>query len=195
MTDTLRSQDPRWQTVAGAYNAAGVTPFLDLEVLPEGVVYMDRRVALAGDPQEYYAISLHDLGHLLVAPRARRSNPNFGLGGHPTVAETGQRPEQVTLARGINEEGAASVVNILLALVLFGRDEAEMVSDFLCFDHYPPDADQIDPEYRRILARARVFQAGTFRLTLPWELARYLRTHGQGPVDAFLGMEKRNRYP
>lgn len=195
MTDTLRSQDPRWQTVAGAYVAAGVTPFPDLLILPEGVVYTDRRVALATDPLDRPGLALHDLGHLLVAPKARRALPNYGLGPHPSGEETTTPPETVTMVRASNEEGSASVVNVLLALVLFGPYEARRVAEILDFSGYPLDADELYPEYRTILARARVFQAGTFRLTLPWELSRYLRTHGQGPVDTYLGMEKRNRYP
>lgn len=167
---TLRSELPDWLTVDGAYRAAGVTPYILLECLVEGYAYTDGKVALASDPEDLPGLALHDLAHFLVAPPERKFLPNFGLGIHPQVSE--DKDAECLLADGIamNEEGDASVVNVLLAGMLFGEKEEGRVREEL---NVGGDIARLYPHSVTRLQACGVM-AADLSLILPRPLAGYI---------------------
>lgn len=139
-TYPTKSTDPDWAKVVAVYNAAGLTVLLDPMTTPTGFVY-DKGVAALGEDIDP-AVALHDLAHWLSCPQGRRNRPNFGLGPHPTVTESGKCPSTLSQRKIDFEEAVASYVNVSLANALFGEMAAARVARFLSADYRPGDAER-----------------------------------------------------
>jgi hypothetical protein len=171
----LRSELSTWQRVAGAYRAVGLEPLLDETTTSSGYVYDDGVAALAGDAIDRHGVALHDLSHFLVAPPDRQYAPNFGLGAHPSVTEHAFKKSRLSYDAATREECAASVVNVLLAEILFGRDVAEDVAAYLCFEG-DVRTDRETEHTRKILVRCGLLEKNDTGWALRWPpaLAAYL---------------------
>lgn len=167
-----------WQIVKGAYTAAGIVGDLTRYNTPSGYAYDNGVAALTGDEPEGYALGLHDLCHWLIAPKSRKNLPNFGLGPHPTAPEEKWAKEVVGSAINNLEESAGSLLNVLMAEILFGRDKAHAMGQFLGFNDYP-DA----TNYKRSVLHLRKHSllgpnlGDTLTLSLPEPLTAYLRAN------------------
>lgn len=169
----LRSEHPEWLRVGVLYRSVGLVPLLDVTVGPDGYVYSNGVVALAGDYLSEWAMALHDLAHWLVAPPKRRSLPNFGLGQHPNVPEMPKAHRAgMSWFDAQEEEGAASWVHVHLTRASFGSAASERIAELLNFE--PHEIESPRDSYRNILENRGLLRPGERSLQWPPSLARLL---------------------
>lgn len=180
MTDS-----PEWQIALGAYAAAGIRTFPKDDILPSGIVYEARQVAL-GDGFGPW-MSLHDLGHYLAAPAERKDLPNFGLGPSGSTPETRRAPRAIAEEAVLREESMACLFHALLVEHLAGRREALAVCSCLNAPWTAWDTVVETPTLREAEARGVLFWSPLgiegHRLraeALPLGLATFLRRHRVG---------------
>lgn len=169
------SHDREWQIVKGAYTAAGIVGDLTRCNTESGYVYDNGIAALTGDDPTGQVLGLHDLCHWLVAPPSRKNLPNFGLGPHPSTHEEKWAKEVVSLRLNNHEESVGSLLNVLMAEILFGRERAHGLGQFLGFPDYPSPSLYT----RSVLALRKLNLLGpnlgdTLTLSLPNPLREYL---------------------
>lgn len=169
----------------GAYQAAGIATFPKANILPSGVVYEARQVALGDDFDAW--MSLHDLGHYLASPPERRDLPNFGLGPSGSTVESVPAPRVVPWEVVTREEGVACLFHALLVDHLAGPREALAVSSCLNAPWTAWDTLAETPTIREAEARGVLLwsplgiEGHKLRAeALPLQLASFLRRHRVG---------------
>ena len=118
------------QVVDGIYRQLGLTPSWNTIHAPgSGYVYDGKGVGLRYDVREP-GLALHDAAHYLVCPPHRRGLPNFGLGPADHVKERKRAPRAIPEEEAANEEWRATVLNVVLAEILFkaGADVYRLLS-------------------------------------------------------------------
>lgn len=117
------------------YRFLGLEPCWDQRYLqPEGVVYSNGKAALLADVS-WPGMALHDAAHWLVASEDRKNLHNWGLGPAVHVMEPTQAKRVVSLNEADNEEGLASLLQVLIVWFLLGKEEFRDCAKELSVDY------------------------------------------------------------